>query len=208
MDIDLNLKNAELKDTILRLTLSVSDTNFFLDDIKRHLDLPNSFEEIKSILFEIQATNPEIAEFKFNEFNSSIKSNGATKYFLDKGGFIKIFNDTNTSLEKATKKEEKEVENLTLDITLKKWQKKTFWPLFFFAFIGFGLSVFNFITSLNNSKKEDIQKQNIEQMEEELEKLNISISNHERVDSLRNSKVSNNTENKKILTDSLLQKAK
>lgn len=71
------------------------------------------------------------------------------------------------------------------DAKISNWKVKTFWWFFVFAFIGFGLSVYNFINSLTT--KEDIQQKGItpEEMESELSKLRTLILNQRNHDSLK-----------------------
>lgn len=76
-----------------------------------------------------------------------------------------------------------------LDLLLKEWQVKTFWPVFTFAFFGFGFSVFNFINNQKNQDNVKLQEQRIEQMGLELTKLQTSILTQKSIDSLHNSKV-------------------
>lgn len=99
--------------------------------------------------------------------------------------------------EKKDKKEKKriEFEKSKIDLRLKKWQLKTFWWIFGFAFIGSGFSFYNFINNLSPSESVIKQEERIEKMELELEKLQISTLNQKTKDSLSNSKVLKTTEN-------------
>jgi hypothetical protein len=84
---------------------------------------------------------------------------------------------------------------------LKKWQVKTFWPIFGIAFIGFGFSVYNFINNLSSARKSEQQKVRIVKMESELEKLRISILNQKTTDYLNISKGLKSIENIKKTKD-------
>ncbi|MGV0974156.1 hypothetical protein ACTS90_17875, partial [Empedobacter falsenii] len=58
-----------------------------------------------------------------------------------------------------------------------------------FAVIGTVLSIYNFVDSLTPSEKELKQEQRIQKIESELRKLNTSISNRKKIDSLHNTNV-------------------
>ena len=75
------------------------------------------------------------------------------------------------------------------DFRISKFQYYTFWPVFIFAFVGFGFSIFNLINDQENKDKTKLQEQQIEQMELELTKLQTSILNQKNLDSLHNPKV-------------------
>lgn len=98
-------------------------------------------------------------------------------------------------LEYNSEKERIKFETSKIDLRLKKWQVKTFWWIFGFAFIGFGFSAYNFINNLSYSKNIEWQEIKIEQMELELGKLKTSILNQKTKDSLSNSKDLKNIEN-------------
>ena len=103
---------------------------------------------------------------------------------------------------KQQKKDIKEKERIyfeksKIDLRLKKWQVKTFWPIFVFAFIGFGFSVYNFINNLSSVRKSEQQEVRIEKMESVLKKLQISTSNQKTADSLNISMVLKSIENMK-----------
>lgn len=74
------------------------------------------------------------------------------------------------------------------DFNISKFKFYRFWPIFIFAFIGFGFSVSNFINNQKNQENAKLQEQRIEQMELELTKLQTSILNQKNLDSLRSSK--------------------
>ena len=99
--------------------------------------------------------------------------------------------------EKKDKKEKKRIdfEKSKIDLRLKKWQVKTFWWIFGFAFIGSGFSFYNFINNLSPSESVIKQEERIEKMESELGKLHTSILNQKTKDSLNNSKVLKKIEN-------------
>ncbi|HCE55610.1 MAG TPA: hypothetical protein DER05_11710 [Lutibacter sp.] len=84
------------------------------------------------------------------------------------------------------------LEKSIIDFRLKKWQIKTFWPIFILAIIGSILSINNFISSLKASKNTDKLEQRIEKMESELEKSQTSISNQKNFDSSHTTKVLTN----------------
>ena len=98
-----------------------------------------------------------------------------------KGGWIKHLERERIKTKLSDRKE-------TYDFNLSKWKHITFWPIFIFAFIGFGFSVNNFIRNQINQENTKLQEQRIEQMELELTKLQNSISVQKNLDSLHNSK--------------------
>lgn len=62
------------------------------------------------------------------------------------------------------------------DSKLSEWQVKTFWPVFLFGFIGFGLGCYNFINNLTPLKDITRNEERIQKMEFELSKLHTLIS--------------------------------
>ncbi|MCG8237405.1 hypothetical protein J2Q21_12530 [Tenacibaculum finnmarkense genomovar ulcerans] len=101
-----------------------------------------------------------------------------------------------SSFNKLEEEENIVFEKSKIDLKLKKWQLKTFWPIFIFAIIGSGLGIYNFTNSLTPSEEIKQQEQRIEQMELELEKLQTSILNQKKSSSLRMTKGTNYNENK------------
>ncbi|MCI2230541.1 hypothetical protein MC378_15300 [Polaribacter sp. MSW13] len=116
---------------------------------------------------------------------------------LEIGGWKKYQEFLKQQKKDIKEKERIDFEKSKIDLRLKKWQVKTFWPIFVFAFIGFGFSVYNFINNLSSVRKSEQQEVRIEKMESELEKLQISTSNQKTADSLNISKVLKSIENMK-----------
>ncbi|RXP45999.1 hypothetical protein EC396_14740 [Lutibacter sp. HS1-25] len=114
---------------------------------------------------------------------------------LEIGGWNKYQDFLKQQKKDKKEKERIEFEKSKIDLRLKKWQVKTFWPIFIFAFIGFGFSVYNFINNSSYAKSAEQREEKIVKMESELEKLQISILNQKKADSLNNSKVLKTTEN-------------
>ncbi len=81
------------------------------------------------------------------------------------------------SLERDKKAERKKLHN---ESKLSDWQVKTFWPIFIFAFIGFGLGVYNFTNSLMPSKGTIRQEVHNRKTESELTKLRTLILNQKK----------------------------
>lgn len=81
------------------------------------------------------------------------------------------------------------------ETTLVKWKLKTFWPIFFFACVGFVLSVYNFISSLSSVKHIKQTELRIQQMESELSKQRTSSSSHKKDTLSRSSNSSSKTLN-------------
>ena len=156
------------------------------EEIKNDV-LPNSsIEEITILLKEIEMHNPELVKFYFGITTTYSTKIIFAQPFLKKGGF-----------EKLEKEEIKQNIKNTFDFNVSKFQYYTFWPIFIFAFIGFGFSVSNFIKDQKNQKNTEIQKQRIDKMELELTKLHTSISNRKNIDSFRNPKVLTKKKDKK-----------
>ena len=84
-----------------------------------------------------------------------------------------------------------EIENRKniLDLRLKEWQVKTFWPIFIDAIIGSGLAIYNFINSLIPSENVERLEQKIEKTQSELDKLKISMSTEKHMDSVESESV-------------------
>jgi len=99
-----------------------------------------------------------------------------------KGGWIKYLEIEKIKSDRLLRKD-------IIDFSLSKFKYYTFWPIFIFAFVGFGFSVCNFITSQKNQENAKLQEQRIENMESELTKLRISISVQKNLDSLSKTKV-------------------
>ena len=116
---------------------------------------------------------------------------------LEIGGWKKYQDFLKKQKKDIKEKERIDFEKSKIDLRLKKWQVKTFWPIFVFAFIGFGFSVYNFINNLSSTRKSELQEVRIVKMESELEKLRISILNQKTTDSLNISKVLKSIENMK-----------
>jgi hypothetical protein len=116
---------------------------------------------------------------------------------LEIGGWKKYQEFLEQQKKDNKEKERIDFEKSKIELRLKKWQVKTFWPIFVFAFIGFGFSVYNFINNLSSARKSELQEVRIVKMESELEKLRISILNQKTADSLNISKVLKSIENMK-----------
>lgn len=81
---------------------------------------------------------------------------------------------------------DKEAERTKLhnESKLSEWQVKTFWPIFIFAFIGFGLGIYNFTKDLVPSKDIIEQENRIRKTESELSKLRTLIGTQKKDNSL------------------------
>lgn len=81
-----------------------------------------------------------------------------------------------------------EKEKSLLDIKLKKWQIKTFWPIFIFALLGAILSIYNFY---NFQKKSN----NYESLQEEINALRLEFKIDNTKEKNAKSNLSQNTRN-------------
>ncbi len=139
-----------------------------LENESKNLNSDSFFELIKD----------KIGWIKYNEIYSEYASNS----LLDAQTHTKlteIGKNTLLNLESEYRQDviDKKAERKKLhnESKLSDWQVKTFWWIFGFALIGFGLGVYNFTNSLIPSKDTIQQEVRIRKMESELSKLNILI---------------------------------
>ena len=154
------------------------------------LDKNSAFKSIVNTFFEKRKVNKErgLAICKYLERKSLIT------LMLDSNEELRNLNFDISKIKDFLKNDRVNkiwiTENKLLnDSTLSKWQVKTFWPIFIFAFVGFGFSVFNFISTQKTQENTKLQEQRIEKMESELTKLHISISSQKDLDSSHNHKL-------------------
>ncbi|WP_416445339.1 hypothetical protein ACH3O9_06165 [Leeuwenhoekiella sp. A16] len=95
------------------------------------------------------------------------------------------------SFKELEKKEIQESQNKLIeseikgyDLTIKKWQKKTFWWLFCFSLFSFLLSVYSFIKLQSITKSKESTELNEAKKEPELSKQHTSTLIQKSVDSL------------------------
>lgn len=139
-----------------------------LENEDKNLDFDSFFELIRD----------KIGWKKYNEIHREYVSNS----LFDEQSHNKL-----TEIGKATlyaleaeytaeiKDKEAERKKLHNESKLSDWQVKTFWWIFGFAFIGFGLGIYNFTNSLMPSKDRIQQERSIRKMESELSKLHSLI---------------------------------
>ncbi|MGV0967547.1 hypothetical protein [Empedobacter falsenii] len=165
----MNLEQKELAEKVMSVfKKSEKDTLYF----------PNDLENI----FLNNTTSKELVINNLVDLKLLEKKGQGFFRITNKGLNFKSFKDLED-------KEKKEVRKSFLDLQLKEWQVKTFWWIFGFAVIGTVLSIYNFVDSLTPSEKELKQEQRIQKIESELRKLNTSISNRKKIDSLHNTNV-------------------
>lgn len=87
-----------------------------------------------------------------------------------KGGWIKYLKIERIKSDRLLRKD-------IFDFNVSKFKYYTFWPVFVFAFIGFGFNVFNFIYSQKNKENIKLQEEKIEKMKLELTKFQNSVLN-------------------------------
>lgn len=191
-----NISEGEAKDLILKYCIDNNKGLISSNELRKELFPNDSIDLVNLLLEKIDNTYDRVADVRMNSRTKYISSNGITSVFLEQGGFTKSERDAAELKEKEAEKERIEFEKTTIDLRLKKWQVKTFWPIFIFAFIGFGFGVYNFINSLSTSKDTTEREERIEKMESELEKLRISISGQKSIDSLHTTKDSTDIGNK------------
>ncbi|TXK76588.1 hypothetical protein FT986_06210 [Mesonia sp. K4-1] len=177
------------KDIILEYAVEHFGEPITVHKIHKELFKHNSLEEIKFLFEKMSNKVDKVAEIEISEYNSVITANEITKKFLEQGGFTETEKKAIELKKRELHKDEVEFEKSIIDLRLKKWQVKTFWPIFIFAIIGSGFGVYNFINSLTPSKNTEKLELRIEKMESELKKLQTSISDKKNLDSLQSTKV-------------------
>ena len=192
------LTEGESKDLILKLCSKHKGVPISSISLRKIIFPKASTDNIKLLLTNIKNASEEVAEIRIGRVESFAISNLRTDSFLKRGGFTKLEIEQNALLKKQAEKERIEFEKSKIDLILKKWQVKTFWWIFMFAFIGFGLSVYNFTENLKPSKNTKLKEERIDKMESELETLRTSILNQKNLDSLHNSKEQNEILNKEL----------
>jgi hypothetical protein len=180
-------------DFILVKTTDISSFNP-VHNLYEELGLDDATEEEKQNIYDLASAIKrlgityryfeQIDTFEFRFTDKGIKAQ-------ELGGHFKYQKFLKDKSEQSDKKEKS-------DLKLSEWKLKTFWWIFGFAFIGFGLSLYNFIGNLSPSKNIKQQVEQIEKMESELEKLDNSISDQKNLDSLQNTKDFNDNRNKEI----------
>lgn len=148
------------------------------------LDLEKASEEEKQKIFDLVSKVQRLGiTFKyfeqFDAFEFRFTDKGIKAREL--GGHFKY----KKYLEEKSKQSDKKEKS---DLKLSELKLKTFWWFFGFAFIGFGLSVYNFTNDLSPSKSIKQQEEQIEKIESELKKIQSSILVQRYLDSLRTTK--------------------
>ena len=144
-----------------------------LENESKNLDSESFFNLLKDNLGWAKY-NQMYAEFANNSLLDSYSHTKLTE--LGKKTLKKL----ELELEQEIEDQNSERKKLKNDSKLSEWQVKTFWWIFGFAFIGVGLSIYNFIDSLSTSKNVLEQELRIEKMESELSKLHILILNQKK----------------------------
>ena len=93
---------------------------------------------------------------------------------IQKGGWIKYsekVKEDSLAEEEFLKKRDR------IDYKLKKWQSKTFWPIFFIAIIGFSISIYNLYRNNKSSKKVESYKEKFQQLNYEINEVKESFMN-------------------------------
>ena len=178
------MTEGEAKDIILEYAVEKMGQVISATHVHNELFKNNSFEEVEFLFEKMTLTVDKVADISINDYDSFIEATELTKIFLSQGGFKELEKKNLADKKREEEKELAEFEKTMIDLRLKKWQVKTFWPLFIFAVIGFGLGLYNFISSLSPEKNEVQQEQRIKEMESELSKLRTSISSQKIDDSL------------------------
>jgi len=122
--------------------------NFQSYDIKKHLFSNLNEDQVENMIREIIESKPKVITTLQSEPRVIVECNGLTRPFLKKGGFQAIFDNDFAKEVRKNEIEDLEFEKSSLDLILKKWQKKVFWPVFLIALLGGGYSAFDFIERL------------------------------------------------------------
>jgi hypothetical protein len=190
----IEVSNGEAKDRILKYILENNDRIIHASEINEKVLTGTSLAEIE-ILLERMLTVDKIAEIVISDYSHCIRANKLTEVFINQGGFTKVEKDEAILKEKEHKNKQIEIQNSSIDLQLKKWQRNTYWFLFIIAVVGFGLSICTFKKNLSFPESIEKLENKIEKMELELVKLQTSISVQKNIDSLSKSKVQKKIEN-------------
>lgn len=187
----------ELIDYNLKLISSTPDHVCSIFDIK-DLDGEDHMQPKRLVLIMQEKGLVTLGKSRVDLTNAGyqIVQSGGWIQFLERKKIIEKVKD-----EEANRDKEIERKITALELKHKKWQVKTFWPLFIFSLAAFLIGVFNLVYSLSKSRSEEKQEQQIEQMALELEKLQTSISAQKTADSLTTSKDANDTKNNQTPED-------
>jgi hypothetical protein len=147
-------------------------------EIQRDLFPDFSIEDINFLLKEIEIHETELIKMYFGSTTSYVTKIIFAKPFLDRGGF-----------EKIEAKEQIQNRKDLYDFKVSKFKYYTFWPLFVIAIIGFILSLYNFTNSQENEKTTKNKDPKALQKELVPKKVQTSITNQKKRDSLSTTKV-------------------
>jgi nitrate reductase NapE component len=104
---------------------------------------------------------------KKNEVNNFTISENGIKV-IESGGWNNYHNLLNKHNKQRIKKDQIDYKKSMNDLILKKFQVITFWPIFIFAFVGFGFSVYNFVINQSSIQILEHQKNINEQLQLEV----------------------------------------
>ncbi|TDD96145.1 hypothetical protein [Flavobacterium cellulosilyticum] len=177
MKLDIkSISNGKAKDIILESIVRKENNLKQTKEFQKELFLNATLDDVNFLLKSIVDSKLDLIKVNFGN-ETYVTEIGHINPFLKNGGFEKIEAE-------EIQKNRKDI----IDFKISNFKYYTFWPLFLFAFVGFGFSVSNFISNRKNQENTKLKEQRIEQMELELTKLQTSILNQKNLDSLHNPK--------------------
>ena len=184
--------NAEIKDDILKLLLKF-ESSWTTKMLYSKLNEPNkSHSHFLELIKEMIGDGGKYFNHFVEGSTTYLKKNEFTQEFLDEGGFTKaskiaVANTAATVLELQDEKEAKRVtrEKEKIQLSLAKFQKKTFWYVFALGLIGGVYSLYkiyqavfdlpNNVTEEQMNPKIDFIQNRLEQLENDIELVKASI---------------------------------
>ncbi len=176
----------EILTKILESKNNKNYSDFISSEYLKHIDEKDRSDEIYRLEHYIKDYN--VARIIRGSLTEFISRNENTKNFIDNGGFLKIYQDELSRLEKEEERDILSMRKLKWDTKLSKWQVKTFWWVFVFGFFGFIFGLYNFIDNLNKTKSIEELKQSNQATQEEVSRLRTLVLDTKTVYPLHSSK--------------------
>lgn len=200
--VKLTEKDIEILDQILKITLEKGHVfpenlpplnNSFLsndkdvksNEYKYYLDILNEYEVV------------EIEPVLGSGFHISPISIKTYNFYTKQGGFKTIYQNQLLEIQRKQEMERFIFLKQKWESKLLKWQAKTFWWIFIFACIGGLYGIYDLTTDAFKNKKSNLESVTKSQLETELNKLRVLISNSQKIDSIENTKFNIDTMNEK-----------
>lgn len=137
-----DLSDEEIIDQILRLCVDsgkpVSVTGFF----EQQLGIKKHWKQSSRIIEFIEYKG--LADITQNDI---AMANPTTNSIQNFGGYLAFIDSQNKKQEHADKIKKASDDKILIDLTISKWQKKTFWYVFIAGIAGLCLSIYSTIQS-------------------------------------------------------------